>query len=177
MVKICFIDRDGVINKTVPREGMVACAPWSLEQFEYLPRVQEAIALIKSKGFITIVATNQPDVRDGLMTWDDLNAIHNKILNELEVDELFMAHKRGEIDYKPNPGMLLRGIEHYNADRSQCYMIGDTDKDILAAHNAGINKIWVSEKPWNLKEDYKNKYGDVTPDFTVKSLYDASLII
>ena len=43
MVKICFIDRDGVINKLVPREGMTACAPWTLEQFEFHPKVHEAV--------------------------------------------------------------------------------------------------------------------------------------
>jgi D-glycero-D-manno-heptose 1,7-bisphosphate phosphatase len=177
MVKVCFIDRDGVINKLIPREGMSACAPWTLEQFEFLPRVKEAFERIKSLGYITVIATNQPDVKDGYMTWDDLNAIHNKIREELPVDELFMAHVRGEPDYKPNPGMMLRGMEYYNADPEHTFMIGDSDKDIIAGHRAGINTIWVNEKPWNLKEDYKNKYGDIVPDKIVKSLYEASLLL
>lgn len=182
MVKICFIDRDGVINKLVPREGMTACAPWTLEQFEFHPKVHEAIYNIKNKGYVTIIATNQPDVRDGYMTWEDLNAIHNKILEELQVDELFMAHKRGDPDYKPNPGMLTRGIEHYYADVGQCYMIGDSDKDIIAGHRAGINTIWVNDgwvngKEWNLKEDYKNMYGDIKPDYITDSLWRASFLV
>jgi histidinol-phosphate phosphatase family protein len=181
MVKVCFIDRDGVINKLVPREGMTACAPWSLEQFEFLPKVYEAVHNIKNKGYVTIIATNQPDVRDGYMTWDNLNAIHNKIMNDLEIDELFMAHKRGEPDYKPNPGMLIRGIEHYNADPAHSYMIGDSDKDIIAGNRAGINTVWVNskwlEKEWNLKEDYKNKYGDIKPDYITDSLWRASFLL
>lgn len=177
MVKICFIDRDGVINKLVPREGMNACAPWSLEQFEFLPKVHEAFDRIKSLGYITIIATNQPDPQDGLMPWENLHAIHNKIRSELPVDELFAAHVRGEPDYKPNPGMMIRGIEQYNADRSHCFMIGDSDKDIIAGNRAGINTIWVSDKSWNLKNDYKEKYGDIVPDKIVKSLYEASLLL
>lgn len=177
MVKICFIDRDGVINKLIPREGMTACAPWTLEQFEFLPKVHEAIRNIKHKGYVTIVATNQPDVRDGYMTWDDLNAIHNKILDELQVDEIFMAHKRGDPDYKPNPGMILRGIEKHYANIEHCYMIGDSDKDVIAGNRAGINTIWVSDKEWNLKEDYKNMYGDIKPDYIADSLWRASFLI
>lgn len=177
MVKICFIDRDGVINKLVPRDGMTACAPWTLEQFEFLPRVHEAFDRIKSLGYITVIATNQPDPQDGYMTWDNLHAIHNKIRWALPVDELFMAHVRGEPNYKPNPGMLLKGIEQYGADPSQCFMIGDSDKDIIAGHRAGINTIWVSEKSWNLKKDYQEKYGDITPDHIAKSLYEASLLL
>ena len=173
MVKICFIDRDGVINKLVPREGMNACAPWTLEQFEFLPKVYEGIQNIKHKGFVIIVATNQPDVRDGYMTWDNLNAIHNKILNELQVDEIFMAHERGDPSYKPNPGMLLRGIENHYADPSQCYMIGDTDKDVIAGHRAGINTIWVNDKEWNSK----NTYGDIKPDYITDSLWRASFLV
>lgn len=175
MVKICFIDRDGVINRTVPREGMTACAPWSLEQFEYLPMVKEAVANIKSLGYITIIATNQPDPQDGLMTWEELHKIHAQIRDDLEVDDIYMAHVRGQPDYKPNPGMLERGIHHYNANPDRCFMIGDSDKDIIAGHRAGINTIWVNEKPWVLKESYKDEYGDLKPDRIVSSLFEASL--
>lgn len=181
MVKICFIDRDGVINKLIPREGMTACAPWTLDQFEYLLKVHEAVNIIKHKGYVTIITTNQPDVRDGYMTWDDLNAIHNKIMSELQIDELFMAHKRGDPDYKPNPGMMLRGLEHYGADPKDCYIIGDSDKDIIAGNRAGINTIWVNdkwlEKEWNLKQDYKDKYGDIKPDYITDSLWRASFLL
>jgi D-glycero-D-manno-heptose 1,7-bisphosphate phosphatase len=182
MVKICFIDRDGVINKLIPRDGITACAPWTLEQFEYLPKVQEAFYNIKNKGYIIIIATNQPDVKDGYMTWDNLNAIHNKIRSDFEIDELYMAHTRGAPDYKPNPGMLLGGLEYYDADPVQCYFIGDSDKDIIAGNRAGINTIWVNDKwlenkEWNLKQDYKDKYGDIKPDYITDSLWRASFLI
>jgi histidinol-phosphate phosphatase family protein len=177
MVKICFIDRDGVINKTVPRKNMNACAPWSLSQFEYLPRVQEAIMNIKRLDYITIVATNQPDPQDGLMSWDELNKINDKIRNDLEVDDIYMAHLRGHLDYKPNPGMLQRGIQRYNSTPDRCFMIGDSDKDIVAGYRAGINTIWVNNPPWELKESYKEKYGDVQPTRIVSSLFEASLFL
>ena len=177
MVKICFIDRDGVINKLVPREGMTACAPWTLEQFEFLPQVHEAFENIKSYGYITVIATNQPDPQDGYMSWDNLNAIHDKIRNELPIDELFMAHVRGQPEYKPNSGMIERGIEYYNGDRTRCWMIGDSDKDIIAGHRANINTIWVNKNQWNLKQDYKDKYGNIKPDYVVDSLYKASFLL
>lgn len=40
---------------------------------------------------------------------------------------------------KPNPEMLLRAMEILNADKNRSIMIGDTDKDMLAGENAGID--------------------------------------
>lgn len=164
MVKICFVDRDGVINKLVENRP-----PWSLKQFEFLPKVREAIINIKSLGYVVIVATNQPDPADGLMSWDELSSIHRHIRDTLEIDDIFTAYVRNRPDYKPNPGMLTRGIEEHQADPALCWMIGDSEKDIIAGHKAGINTIWVSNNEWKLTE--------VKPDYIVDSLYKASFII
>lgn len=162
--KVCFIDRDGVINKLVDGRP-----PWSMKQFELLPKVEEAIINIKNLGYYVIVATNQPDPQDGLMPWEELNIIHTHIRETLEIDDLFAAYTRGQPDYKPNPGMLIRGLEECHADRALSWMIGDSEKDIIAGHKAGINTIWVNNDEWKLTE--------FKPDYIVDSLYKASFII
>ena len=59
-----FLDRDGVINVSVVREGK-PYAPSTVEEFTLLPGVVEACRKLKDAGFILVVATNQPDVGRG----------------------------------------------------------------------------------------------------------------
>ena len=59
-----FLDRDGVINRAVVRNGKPYPPP-SLEAFELLPGVVEAVAALRAAGYLIVVATNQPDVATG----------------------------------------------------------------------------------------------------------------
>jgi len=61
-----FLDRDGVINRALEREGL-PYPPASLAEFEILPNVPAACAKLKKAGFLLVVATNQPDVGRGTM--------------------------------------------------------------------------------------------------------------
>ena len=44
---------------------------------------------------------------------------------------------------KPRPGMLLTAIKEFNLDPTQCFLIGDSKRDIEAAKNAGVKAIGV----------------------------------
>ena len=59
-----FLDRDGVINRSIVRNGR-PYPPQRLEDLEILPGVQEALERLKVAGFATVVVTNQPDVARG----------------------------------------------------------------------------------------------------------------
>lgn len=177
MVKIAFIDRDGVINKLIQRPNMQFTAPWSIEEFEFLPKVKEAVDILKDLGYNTRIVTNQPDVTLGNMTWDSLNSINVRIMEYLYIDTIAMAHYRGTPDYKPGNNMLKVGLIEDGADKNSCWMIGDSDKDILAGNSLGIKTIWINDKQWNLSKEYKEKFGDVNPDFQCRDLYEAALLI
>jgi histidinol-phosphate phosphatase family protein len=177
MVKIAFIDRDGVINKLIQRSDMQFTAPWSIEEFEFNPKVKEAVDVIKSLGYTTRIVTNQPDVTLGNMSWDSLNKINDRIMETLSIDNITMAHFRGAPDYKPGNNMLRVGLIEEGADKSNCWMIGDSDKDIIAGNSLGIRTIWISDKQWNLSKEYKEKFGDVIPNFQCSDLYEAALLI
>ena len=58
--KCVFLDRDGVLNR---ERGDYT---YKLEDFEVLPGVPEALALLKENGFLLIVVTNQAGVAKGL---------------------------------------------------------------------------------------------------------------
>ena len=64
MVKAVFLDRDGVINRTVVRDGK-PYPPANLAEMEILPGVEEALQKLKAAGYMLVVVTNQPDVARG----------------------------------------------------------------------------------------------------------------
>ena len=138
MVKIAFLDRDGVINKLVDNRP-----PWRFEEFEFIDGVQEAVDLLKKMGYVTQIVTNQPDVDDGLMEEAELVKINNHIVQTLSVDGISVARTRGTECYKPNPGMLNKIINKYKASTDHSWMIGDTWKDISAGANAGVRTIYI----------------------------------
>ena len=65
VVSAVFLDRDGVINANLERNGKPV-APTRLSEFRILPGVVEATRLLKEAGYLLIVVTNQPDVANGL---------------------------------------------------------------------------------------------------------------
>ena len=64
MKRAAFLDRDGVLNRSLVVDGKPK-APASLAEYELLPGVVDAVARLKAAGLIVIVATNQPDVARG----------------------------------------------------------------------------------------------------------------
>ena len=60
-----FLDRDGIINRAVVRDGR-PYPPATLEEFDLLPGVERAIHALRKAGFLIVVVTNQPDVATGV---------------------------------------------------------------------------------------------------------------
>lgn len=150
--KAIFLDRDGTINRYA---GFIN----KPEQFELLPGVTEAIKLINKSGYLTIVVTNQPVIARGECSFEELQAIHNKMETELGkggafIDGIYIcphhtdkgfAGERPEYKFdcdcrKPKPGLLLQAASDFNIDLSQSYMIGDSNRDIEAGKNAKVKE-------------------------------------
>ncbi len=70
MKRAVFLDRDGVINRPVVRDGK-PYPPVRVEEFELLPGVADACVRLKTAGFLLVVATNQPDVGRGTLARED----------------------------------------------------------------------------------------------------------
>lgn len=47
----------------------------------------------------------------------------------------------GEAEDKPNPDGLLQALERLDVPKERAIMLGDSEKDIRAAHNAGIDSV------------------------------------
>ena len=64
MKKAIFLDRDGVINKALIKNGLPT-SPKSLNEIQILPGVKESILRLKKLNFLCLVVTNQPEVSRG----------------------------------------------------------------------------------------------------------------
>lgn len=173
MVKAVFLDRDGTINKLVTgREDPKHVAPWLYEDFEYIDGVPEAIQRIKGLGFTTHVVTNQPDVDDGYMTEQTLDVMNQAMKKELNVDTIQCARTRNTPEYKPNSGMLNKIIKEWVVTPERSWMIGDSWKDVVAGHKAGVRTIYLGDI-YSAPENYMH----ILPDYYAEDLLEAASII
>jgi len=147
MKRAVFIDRDGVINRKAEEGAYVT--RW--EDFHMLPGVAEAISLLDRAGWSVIVISNQRCVAKGLLTITELEAIHQKMLEELSRS----GANLGGIYYcphdkeppcscrKPSPGMLLTAAQEHQIDLTLSWIIGDSDSDIAAGRRAGCGTVRI----------------------------------
>jgi D-glycero-D-manno-heptose 1,7-bisphosphate phosphatase len=131
-----FLDRDGVLNRTMFRNGR-PIPPESLGELQILPGVQEALSNLKAAGYALVVVTNQPDIARGITTRDRVQALHRSLGEHLPIDEFRVCihddRDRCECR-KPKPGLLL-AAPYYDVGRS--VMVGDRWRDIDAGQAAG----------------------------------------
>lgn len=167
-----FLDRDGVINQPVIVDNK-PYPPKSIQQFVLLPRVGEALDLLKQAGFFLCVVTNQPDVGRGTLAKEAVEVIHAHLHEVLPLDDIRVCYDDGKrVDSnnrKPNPGMLLDAAEQFSLDLSRSFMIGDRWRDIEAGKNAGCTTIFI---------DYQYEEQLVSPpDYIAESLWEAAVLI
>lgn len=166
-----FLDRDGVINRAVVREGR-AYPPATLEDFKFLPRVDEAIRDLKGAGFKIIVATNQPDVATGIQSRRAVESMHRLMEEKLRIDAVKVCYHQ-ESDgcdcRKPKPGMILEAAREHGLDLARSFFVGDRWRDVEAGRAAGCFTIWIAS-------DYREKKPE-NPDAQADSLWEASRII
>jgi D-glycero-D-manno-heptose 1,7-bisphosphate phosphatase len=166
-----FLDRDGVLNRSMVRNGR-PYAPTALDEFELLPGVIEAVRRLRTAGFLLIVVTNQPDVATGAVSASVLDAIHQKLRASLDLDDIKVCchvEADGCRCRKPRPGMLLEAAREWSIDLNRSFMVGDRWRDVSAGKAAGCTTIFVDC-------GYEERQVDA-PDFVVTSLAEAVKII
>lgn len=165
MARAAFLDRDGVLNQAIVRDGR-PYAPRRLEDFVVLPEAPAAVRRLRDAGFLVIVATNQKDVSEGLLGRETLEAMHARLREAVPVDDIRVCTCVDECPcYKPNPGMLLDAARDWKIDLSASVMIGDRWRDIGAGRNAGCRTIFIDR---GYAESLRH-----TPDLVATDLADA----
>ncbi len=166
-----FLDRDGVINANLERDGRPV-APTTLAEFRLLPGVEGAVRRLKQRGFLVVVITNQPDVANGLTERATVEAMHDAIRAQLPVDDIKTCFHNDAANCdcrKPKPGLILAAAVEHGIDLAQSYLVGDRWRDIAAGRAAGCSTIFVD---YGYKQDGPN-----FPDAAAKSLPEAAEMI
>jgi D-glycero-D-manno-heptose 1,7-bisphosphate phosphatase len=142
-----FLDRDGVINES-PEVGAYISAT---RDFRFLPGALEAIALLNEAGVRVIVVTNQRGVALGVLSLEQLEAIHQHMLEEVRsagarVDAIyFCPHAEDSCDCrKPRTGLYLRARSDFpDIAFDDVFVIGDSDRDMEAGRRLGARLIRI----------------------------------
>lgn len=129
-----FLDRDGVINRRIV-DGYVR----QFSEFEFLPGVLEALTTLSHLFSRIIVVSNQQGVGKGLMTAEEVNNIHELMVQFIiraggKIDKVYFcpALKSANSFYrKPNIGMALKAKKEYpNIAFRKSIMVGDSISDM-----------------------------------------------
>lgn len=146
-----FLDRDGVLNRIVPRDGHPG-SPRSLDEFVVDDEAPRAVARLREAGFRTFIITNQPDIARGLLPSSELEAMMDVLRRRVEVDDARVC-RHDDADAcacrKPKPGMILDLAARWSIDLARSYVIGDSWKDMEASRAAGCRGILI-ERPYNV---------------------------
>jgi D-sedoheptulose 7-phosphate isomerase len=164
-----FLDRDGVLNRAVVRDGK-PYPPASLKELEILPNVASALRDLKAHGFAVYIITNQPDVARGNQTRETIEAMHKSLAASLPIDDIFVCYHDDTDNCecrKPKPGLLFEAQRKYNLDLARSYMVGDRWRDIDAGHAAGCTTILIDY-------GYRERKPAKAPEATVRSLSEAA---
>lgn len=143
--KAVFLDRDGVLNKCLLRDGK-PYPPSSLEQLEILFGVESSAKRLKENGFLLVVVTNQPDVARGTMSKETVEDINRFLKIKLNIDEFRTCYhdsKDGCSCRKPLPGAILDASQSWGIDLSLSFMVGDRWRDVEAGQAAGVKTVFI----------------------------------
>ena len=163
-----FLDRDGVLNEPILRDGR-PYPPSGLEELTIVPDARTALAHLKQCGFLLVVVTNQPDVRRGTSAQADVERIQEHLASQLPLDDFFTCY-HDDSDHcdcrKPLPGLLLKAAARYGIDLAKSYMVGDRWRDIDAGSAAGCRTVLIDRH-------YNERKSAAAPDCVVVSLAEA----
>jgi D-glycero-D-manno-heptose 1,7-bisphosphate phosphatase len=137
--KLVILGRDGILNE-YREEHVTTPAEW-----HPVPGALEAVARINHAGWHVVVATNQSGIGRGMIDMSAVNAVHAHMNRQLQaagarLDAVFFCPHTPEDGCdcrKPKPGMLLDVGQRYGIDLAHVPVVGDTARDLVAAHAAG----------------------------------------
>lgn len=145
-----LLDRDGVLIESMPKREYVT------KMSDYKPMWENWRALreLSEFGCDFIVATNQPGIALGQVSPDFLLELHQRISIDLMLQGVnilafyvCMHHWDENCDCrKPRPGMLLSAMNDFHLSQEQTLFIGDDDRDLAAAREAGLEGILLGDK-------------------------------
>jgi D-glycero-D-manno-heptose 1,7-bisphosphate phosphatase len=176
-----FLDRDHTLIEDPGYLG-------DPDKVRLLPGVELAVQSLSRAGYLLVVVTNQSGVARGLITVEQVEAVHEEIQSQLSrrsgrIDAFYYCpyHPEGKVEEfckesdlrKPKPGMLLQAARELDIDLERSWMVGDSARDIEAGKAAGVRTVRVRRPGDSISDDSPAQ----TADHTVRNLVDAARTI
>jgi len=171
--KAVFLDRDGTLIK----EKFFIKNP---KEVELEKHTIEALSLLKEKGFLFVVISNQSGISRGILSMKEVERVNHQIQKllakeDIEILDFMICPHLPEHNCpcrKPNPGMILNAAEKHKIELSRSYMIGDKCIDVEAGKRAGVAASILVLTGYGRQEISRCK-----TDFYARDLLDAALWI
>jgi len=148
--KVIFLDRDGIINKKAPEHQYIT--KWN--EFVFLLDIFEVLIHLSKLNFKIIIISNQQGIGKGILTYKDLDNIHEKMVSVLNENDIliekiyFCPHLVSDNCNcrKPKTGLIEKAIQelNYEIDFNNSFMIGDSESDIIAGKRIGLKTVLVN---------------------------------
>ncbi len=156
-----FLDRDGTLNQDI---GYL----YRVEDWQWLPDVQEALAAFYKAGYTLIVISNQSGIARGYYSHDDVTILHNWINKQLQplqckISAFYYCPHHPDITgpctcRKPSAYMILQAAKQHNIDLTKSWMIGDKMIDMQAGQAAGCKTLlYTSHEQNKVHVNYKGQ--------------------
>jgi D-glycero-D-manno-heptose 1,7-bisphosphate phosphatase len=163
-----FLDRDGVINKALVRDGK-PYPPGNVCETVIVENAKASLERLKQGGFLLLVVTNQPDVRRGSTTKEAVEDIHQYLAANLPLDGFSVCYHDDRdacTCRKPLPGLLYNAASKHGIALERSYLVGDRWRDVDAGAAAGCKTILIDY-------GYNERSGIHSPDVRVDDLSQA----
>jgi len=160
--KCVFLDRDGVLNKDYVDYA------YTLDKFQILDGVPQALNALKQAGYLLVVITNQSGIAKGIYTREDMQTCHDFLhqQTQYQIDHVYFSPYHPDysesLTRKPGSLMFEKAIAKFKIDVSKSWMIGDKLRDLQPAIKLGIKTIQV------------DGHNDLVADFVARDLLEAS---
>ncbi len=174
--KAIFIDRDDTIIENSGYLGDPAGV-------KLLAGTGQAIKAFRAAGYKVVVITNQSGIARGMFSENTLDKIHEEMRRQLrqlgtDVDAIYYCpylpegkvpeYAKASSLRKPAPGMLLQAAKEMEIDLAASWMIGDSERDVLAGKRAGCKTVLVGQD---------SRSPDYGADFSVGDILAAAVAI
>lgn len=137
-----FLDRDGTIT-------IDTGYPSNPDEVELLPGAADGLRALRRRGWRLVLVSNQSGVGRGLITPEQAQAVHDRLVvtlreSEVELDGAYYCPHAPEDACecrKPRSGLLRRAATELGLDLAGSVMVGDRQSDVEAGRGAGCTTI------------------------------------
>lgn len=141
-----FLDRDGVINIEKYQDYV-----YNYDEFHFYEGVLEALHILATRFDHIVITTNQKGIGKGLMTDADLQAIHDRMVQDIaaaggRIDKIYYCSSidNNHSHRKPQPGMAFEAVKDMPAiDLRRSLIVGNNLSDMEFGRNAGMHTVFV----------------------------------